>query len=190
MRGLLLALAACGAAAAPPQQASAPSAAWPVPAGWRSEVIPFPLEFAPGLAHRGVEEIRFPPGFFDPHSGDRWSYVFAWRLDDPAVLAPDALAAELTTYFKGLIAAVDSEHRVTAPDQIAVAVGPDLAIKAHVFDAFKTAEPIDLVGSAERRPCGGGALWVIALAPATTTIRTQLTDLAHAAACGQPPVHK
>ena len=39
---------------------------WEVPAGWRSEVIPFPLDFAPSLTHRGFEEIRFAPGMFDP----------------------------------------------------------------------------------------------------------------------------
>jgi hypothetical protein len=186
MRTLPVVLAACGAAPPPP----APPSAWPVPAGWRSEVLPFPLDFAPSLAHRGVEELRFPPGFFDPASGEWWSYEFAWRLDDPAALAPDTLAVELTTYFRGLVAAVDGDHRVTAPDRIAVAVGFDLAVRAHLVDPFKTAEPIDLVGTAERRACGGGALWVIVLAPATTTIRSQLIDLARDAACGQRPVGK
>jgi hypothetical protein len=39
---------------------------WPVPEGWKRETIPFPLDFAPGLSFRGVEELRFAPGFFDP----------------------------------------------------------------------------------------------------------------------------
>ena len=29
-----------------------------MPAGWKSETIPFPIEFAPLLLHRGVEELR------------------------------------------------------------------------------------------------------------------------------------
>src|SRR5690348_9460867 len=140
MRAALLALAACA------------PAKWPLPAGWRSEVIPFPLDFAPTLAHRGVEEIRFPPGFFDPASPARWSYVFAWRLDDPAELAPDALAAELTAYFPGLVHAVDPAR--TEP--VSVQVSPQLAITAHLEDAFKTHAPIDLTGTAERRACGHG----------------------------------
>src|SRR5579863_5979229 len=147
-------LAGCGAAPSAPAQ-------WPLPAGWRSEVIPFPLDFAPTLAHRGVEELRFPPGMFDPTSPARWSYAFAWRLDDTAALAPGELAAELTAYFKGLVAAVDSKHRVAAPEQIAVAVSPSFAIRAHVFDAFATGDPIDLDGAATRVPCGAGAVWII-----------------------------
>ncbi len=180
MRAAILALAT----------ACAP-AKWPVPTGWRSEVIPFPLDFASTLAHRGVEEIRFPPGFFDPASPARWSYVFAWRLDDPAELAPDALAAELTTYFRGLVHAVDP----SGTEPITVQVSPTFAITAHLEDAFKTHEPIDLIGTAERRACGRGALWVIVLAPAHSGIRAQLVELARAAACdqattGSPPAHK
>jgi hypothetical protein len=178
MRAVLLALAACA------------PAKWPVPAGWRSEVIPFPIDFAPTLAHRGVEELRFPPGFFDPASPARWSYAFVWRLEDPAELAPDALAAELTVYFQGLVHAVDP----SGTEPITVQVAPDMSIRVHLEDAFKTHAPIDLTGTAERRACGKGALWVIVLAPETTGIRAQLVELARAAACDQatapPPAHK
>ncbi len=163
-----------------------PPAAWPVPAGWRSEIIPFPLEFAPALAHRGKEEIRFPSGFFDPAAGDDWSYAFVWRLDDPAQLDAAALGAELTAYFRGLVAAVDTEHRIATPELIvarAEGAGPRFQLTAHVFDAFKTAGPVDLVGTAERRACGTGALWVFVLAPRTTTIRARLDALAASAGC-------
>lgn len=101
----LATLAACGGAvSSAPQTAQTAQTArpWPVPAGFRSETIPFPLDFAPSLAHRGVEHLRFAPSFFDPAAPGYWSYAFVWRLDDPAALAPDALAAELTTYFRGL----------------------------------------------------------------------------------------
>jgi hypothetical protein len=58
------------AASAPIQAVDAPrdATAWETPAGWRTETIPFPLEFAPSIAHAGVEELRFPPGFLDPES--------------------------------------------------------------------------------------------------------------------------
>jgi len=202
MRGgaLVLVLASCGGGATPPAPvapvALAPAApaapaadpAWEVPAGWRSEVIKFPLEFAPTIAHRGYEDLRFPPGFFDPASGDYWSYAFLWRTEDPAQLDAAALGAELTTYFRGLIAAVDAkQHRIAAPGEItarAVPAGPArFELSAHVFDAFKTAAPLDLTGFAERRPCRAGALWVFVLAPAATRIRPQLEELARAARC-------
>jgi hypothetical protein len=178
-----LAVVAFVACATPRPVAPAP---WPVPAGWRSEIIPFPLEFAPALAHRGKEEIRFPPGFFDPAAGDDWSYAFVWRLDDPARLDAAALGAELTAYFRGLVAAVDTDHKIATPELIvarADGAGPRFPLTAHVFDAFKTAAPIDLVGTAERRACGAGALWVFVLAPVATTIRAQLDALAASAGC-------
>jgi hypothetical protein len=160
-----------------------------VPPGWRSEVIKFPLDFAPSIAHRGFEDLRFPPGFFDPASGDYWSYAFLWRTEDAAELDAAALGAEVTEYFRGLIAAVDVNRRIVARDQIvarATAEGPGrFGLTAHVFDAFKTAAPLDLSGFAERRPCRTGALWVFVLAPAATKIRPQLDELAGAARCAR-----
>ena len=174
--------------AAPPKTKLA---GWDLPAGWRSEVIPFPLEFAPALAHRGYEELRFPPGFFDPASNEYWSYVFVWRTDDNAQLDALALGAELTTYFRGLIAAVDDKGRITARDQIVIRAEPAqpigrMKLSGHVFDAFKTAQPLDLTGYAEKRFCGEGrgALWVFVLAPESTGIRDQLDALARDALPG------
>ncbi len=186
LAGLVI-MAACGSAAAP--ATPEPLTAWSTPAGWKSETIPFPLGFAPSLTHRGTEEIRFAPRFFEPEAPGYWSYVFVWRTEDPAVLDAAGLAGELATYFKGLVAAVDQDNKITARDQIsvqAVADGARLQLAVHTFDAFKTAQPIDLVGWAQRTACGGGALWVFVLAPASSTLRTELDALAATARCGQP----
>jgi hypothetical protein len=194
---VLGAIAACSGGAAPvPAGPSSiapptgPAEAWTTPAGWKSETIPFPLEFAPALAHRGVEELRFAPGFFDPAATGYWSYTFVWRTDDAAALDAPALAGELTTYFRGLLAAVDAGKRITAPETIVVHAEPDAApgrfrLTAHVIDAFKTFAPVELAGWAERRACGDGAVWRFVLAPAGTTLRGELDTLAQAAACGQ-----
>src|SRR5512138_1452561 len=101
-----LALVACsgGSASTPPPTPPKPTTPWTIPAGWKSETIPFPLEFAPAITHRGVEELRFPPGMFDPAAPGYWSYTFVWRTDDEALIAAPVLAAELTTYFRGLLA--------------------------------------------------------------------------------------
>ena len=166
-----------------------PLQVWTVPAGWKSEVIPFPLEFAPSITHRGVEELRFAPGFFDPDAPGYWSYAFTWRTDDAATLDAAAVGAELTAYFRGLIDAVDDKKRITAPDEIVARAVPDgtkFALTAHVFDAFKTAAPLDLIGWARRDACKTGALWIFVLAPASTGVRDQLETLAQAAVCGQP----
>ena len=178
-----LVVAACGAA--PPQSAiESPPASWPVPAGWRAETIAFPLDFAPTLAHRGVEVIRFAPGFFDPKSAGYWSYAFAWRLDDAAQLDATALSAELTTYFRGLVTAVDDKHRIPSLDPIVVRVSSKLVIDATVIDAFTTAQPVRLMGTAQRHGCGDGALWIFVLQPVDKPpISEQLNALASAATC-------
>ncbi len=181
----LVVLIGCGGAPAKP--AVATPAEWTVPAGWRSETIPFPLGFAPDVAHTGAEELRFPPGFFKPVAPDYWSYAFMWRTTDAAALDAAALGDELTRYFRGLITAVDeSKHNVTEPATIvarAVAAGDQFALTAHVLDGFGTGQPVDLLGWAKRLPCGTGAVWVFVLAPATTTIRAELDQLARAATC-------
>ena len=190
-------LAACGAPAASPSAlpaspvaaVAAPAAAWPVPAGFRGETIPFPLDFAPGLAHKGVEELRFAPGFFDPSAPGYWSYAFVWRTDDAAAMDAAALGGELTVYFRGLIDAVDQKHEIADRDAIAVRATPSgtrLVLAGHVYDAFKTKQPLDLVGWAERTACGSGALWRFVLSPAAGALRTTLDAVAAAAACGQP----
>ena len=190
-------LTACGSsepAPAPvsgpvPQSPAAKPAAWRVPDGWKSETIPFPLEFAPSIAHRGAEELRFPPGFLEPGQPGYWSYAFIWRTEDAADLDGAALGAELTAYFKGLIAVVDDKQRIDAAarESIAARAEPDgpgrWKLTAHVYDAFRTAQPVDLVGWAKRTSCGGGALWVFVLARADSPLRGELDELARSAGC-------
>lgn len=204
--GLTLALAACSgpepAAPAPAAPSSAPapapeaaastaSGSWGVPEGFRSEQIPFPLEFAPTLDHRGVEELRFAPGFFDPAAPGYWSYAFVWRVEDAAALDAAALARELEVYFQGLLTAVDAAAVRASPDPIAVTAAPAgdrFAITARVVDSFKTKQPLTLTGRAERRACPSGALWIFTLAPEKSGLRDELAALSSEAACGQTPV--
>jgi hypothetical protein len=182
--GVLLSIALGCRQASPP-----PTTSWPVPAGWREELIPFPLDFAPSLAHRGFEVIRFAPGFFDASAPGYWSYAFAWRLDDAAALDDKALAAELSTYFGGLVAAVDDKHKIADADRARIAAeahattASELAITVRLFDAFGDARPITIVGTAARVACGTGALWVFQIAPERSELRGQLVELAHAATC-------
>ncbi|MBV8762964.1 MAG: hypothetical protein JO257_37105 [Deltaproteobacteria bacterium] len=157
---------------------------WRVPAGWKHETIPFPLEFAPSLAHQGVEELRFPPGFMDARSANHWSYGFVWRLRDAAQLDDAALAGELTVYFRGLLGAVDGDKHRFDPAQISVRVEHG-AVAAHVFDAFGDGAPIDLVGTAARTPCGSGSLWRFVLAPDGSPVRGELTRLVGEAGCSR-----
>ena len=193
------ALAACGGPTTgdpwTPRPRAVTAATWELPAGWRSEVIPFPLEFAPTLQYAGVEELRFPPGFFDPGAATYWSYAFAWRFEQPARLAAPGLAAALVAYFRGLTVAVDEAKRIADTSAITADVEPlpagDFALTVTTYDAFETAAPVHLAGRARRVDCGNGReLWVVGLVADTAPPATHAAIAAVyvQAACGQTPV--
>ncbi len=83
------------------------------PANWRSERIPFPLEFAPELKYIGHEDLRFAPGMFDAKAATYFSYVFLWWIDDRAALSASALEADLAHYFRGLMSSVSKSKKIT-----------------------------------------------------------------------------
>jgi hypothetical protein len=190
MRWLIFFAVACGSSRAP-DPAPLPLAKWRVPAEWKEEVIPFPLDFAPTLAHQGVEELRFAPGFFKPGTPGYWSYAFTWRTTNAAKLDAATLAGELTEYFKGLITAVDEQKKQVKDTGAIVATATDVGkgrftLAAHVFDAFGDGRAVDLIGFARRQSCDGGALWVFVLAPSGSPMKPELDKLAGEAVCGQP----
>ncbi len=86
----------------------------PVPDGWRTETIPFPLDFAPELPYQGLEELRFAPGMFEDGSDGFWTYAFVWWLPLDTRLDAETLASDLESYFRGLTRAV-SEAREFDP---------------------------------------------------------------------------
>ncbi len=128
----------------------------PIPDGWRTETIPFPLGFAPELEYEGLEELRFAPGMFDAEAEDFWTYAFVWWITADAVPGPDVLAADLVTYFDGLVRAVAEGGEfdpgdVAATVRLAPAPAPfdhgesvEYLGTATTVDAFVTHEPVTL----------------------------------------------
>jgi hypothetical protein len=161
---LALCAVACEAKApAPPPAVAARSATgfdWPVPAGWKHETIPFPLDFAPGLPFVGVEELRFAPEFFEPHASTFWSYAFAWWLEDPPSFDAPAISAVLREYFAGLASAVGKDKYPMDPGRFRVELAPRtekgrtiLVGQVFSYDPFTTGEPIVLNVEARLRDC-------------------------------------
>ena len=72
------------------------------PPGWQSELIVFPIDFAPAIKYRGFEDLRFAPGCWDRNSAEKWAYTFAWHLQDQIVFNEDILKKDLETYYSGL----------------------------------------------------------------------------------------
>jgi hypothetical protein len=74
-----------------------------IPKGWGTEKILFPISFAPRIEYRGVEEIRFTPGWAKKDSVEYWSYAFLWFLDGNIVFEPVIIEEHLKMYYEGLI---------------------------------------------------------------------------------------
>ena len=135
----------------------------PVPEGWRTETIPFPLDFAPQIELTGVEELRFAPGMFTEGAEDFWSYAFIWWVPEASHFDEEMLRASLNAYFEGLSKAVGEpkeidfegvEFETEVRRQSHGAEGSlrfDATIRA--FDAFVTARPIVLRARIEVIPC-------------------------------------
>jgi hypothetical protein len=79
---------------------------WAAPRGWKTETIPFPLEFAPTLDYVGLEELRFSPSFGKPKEPLYFTYAFVWVVEGDAPPAPKRLGQDLKAYFDGLMTAV------------------------------------------------------------------------------------
>ena len=143
---------------------------WPAPEGWKKETIPFPLDFAPDLPHRGAEEIRFAPHFFDPAAPTYFSYSFAWVIDDPAPPPADQLSAEFRRYFAGLMGEVGKEKGAAYPASAFDArVDSDRAGHyggvIHAVDAFGDGRPLVLHLDAQSSTCRKKTVLLVTLSP-------------------------
>lgn len=176
LRPLALALAiawAVASAAVASEPAPGLPFSMPTPEGWRTETIPFPLSFAPGLPYQGLEELRFSPGMFRPEDEDYFSYGFLWLTKDPLDLDPAALAADLRAYFEGLGHAVRQSKKLEPvaldlPTRLAPTVGGRALVgTSAAFDAFAAQAEVNLNVRVHRvaAPAGYRGALYFALSP-------------------------
>lgn len=74
-----------------------------MPEGWGVERFVIPIEFAPTIPYKGVEDVRFAPGWGDEKRSDYWTYAFLWFLEGKPEITPEATERNLTAYYTGLI---------------------------------------------------------------------------------------
>ncbi len=149
---------------------ASPAFQWPTPPGWKAETIPFPLDFARDVPHRGVEEVRFEPRFFDASADTYFTYSFAWVLDDARPPSADQLASDLRRYFAGLMGAVGKEKKATydatAFDAHVIADNPGhFQGEVRTVDAFGDGRALVLHLDAETRPCKAKSVLLVSLSP-------------------------
>lgn len=80
------------------------------PEDWNSEIISFPLDFAPQIDFTGFEDIRFAPGWADQNSDEFWTYHFTWFIEQKGAMTEDLLTEILTIYYDGLAQTVLTEQ--------------------------------------------------------------------------------
>ena len=83
-----------------------------IPPGWTTEKISFPIEFAPQINYKGVEELRFAPGWGKKGDQQYWSYAFLWWLENDPAINEEALEKDLTAYYNGLVNVNITERKI------------------------------------------------------------------------------
>lgn len=94
----------------------------PIPKGWTVERFPVPPSFATAIPYKGVEDIRFTPGWGKIESNEYWSYAFLWFLDDIREFDSKTLENNLTAYYTGLFNINTSKSNIDTTKLIPVQV--------------------------------------------------------------------
>jgi hypothetical protein len=84
-------------------QTYSPVYSLPVPKGWSTEQFSLPPDFAKQITFKGVEDLRFFPGWGDPKSEEHWSYAFLWWLEGTEGIDANSLQDNLKRYYTGLV---------------------------------------------------------------------------------------
>jgi hypothetical protein len=167
---------------------------WPVPPGWSRETIPFPLEFAPDLGYRGVEELRFAPDFYSPHAATYWSYDIIWWLQERPAFDSASISGSLTRYFRGLAMAVGKGKYLFDSTSFQAVLAPTnpldpttLSGQIHSYDPFTTGQPIVLNVEARFRECPKAGRFAVSFLlsprPPTDTVWSELRKTSASFTC-------
>ena len=81
----------------------APPYALMIPKEWNVERFALPPDFAPAMAYKGIEDLRFAPGWSDSTSEQYWSYAYLWWLEETLQIDAATLQENLTVYYTGLV---------------------------------------------------------------------------------------
>ncbi len=86
----------------------------PIPKGWTTELFMIPISFAPSIPYKGVEDIRFAPGWGKAESNDYWAYAFLWSLEGAQKINAEIIQRNIAAYYAGLIASNIESRRIPA----------------------------------------------------------------------------
>lgn len=75
----------------------------PAPKDWGTERFLIPISFAPEIPYKGIEDIRFTPGWAKVKSEEYWSYAFLWYLEGEVAVDSKVVESNLGAYYTGLV---------------------------------------------------------------------------------------
>jgi hypothetical protein len=90
------------------------------PKGWDVERFLLPASFAPGIKYKGVEDIRFAPGWGKSKSDEYWTYAFLWYLDGNVKTTAKIVAQNLKAYYTGLVGSNIEPRKIPAAKLVTV----------------------------------------------------------------------
>jgi hypothetical protein len=135
----------------------------PAPKDWGIERFLVPPDFAPAITYKGVEDIRFAPGWAKQTSEEYWSYAFLWYLESKPELTAASIERDLKAYYTGLykvnsdraLLAGEPHFSVTAQFKLTQATKHGLVSLSGTITMmdYMTRKPITLNCKVESKPC-------------------------------------
>lgn len=112
---------------------------------WLTEIIKFPINFAPEIKYEGYEDLRFAKKWRDQTHEDFWCYMFAWHINSHEKQSVDILETNIKLYYDGLMAAVNKKKDFKIPETTVLFIKTDsndtnidFIGKIYVYDSFNS----------------------------------------------------
>ncbi|WP_442264674.1 hypothetical protein ACSIGC_09955 [Tenacibaculum sp. ZS6-P6] len=70
---------------------------------WKTEIIEFPINWAPKVKLTGFEELIFTPNWSDPKNDEFWSLIMGWKIDSEKTISLKEIENNFKNYFDGVM---------------------------------------------------------------------------------------
>ena len=109
---------------------------------WNTEIIQFPIDWAPDLKVRGFEELLFSPEWSNQESDQFWSLLIGWKVEATRRFSSQELQYNLKSYFDGLMKPNHWAQEFPEPKVSLKSENLDLTGYMTFFDGFHTGKVI------------------------------------------------
>lgn len=112
---------------------------------WKTEIINFPIDWAPNLKLTGFEELLFMPNWSNPKSDEFWSLVMGWKVSAANPLSLKEIEHHFKSYFDGLMKPNHWAKEFPKPEvNFSKNSDKNITGKMKLFDGFYTGKIIEI----------------------------------------------